>query len=102
MFGWRTSRGNWSTFALQCMYNVTNMECRLPLMLVLWLGREFYRGMYGKPRNGDIDHRPWRGIWRPFSPKLPKWSPRFRQGRGRWLHFPGIPIHTPVEHSSQP
>ncbi|GBN35751.1 hypothetical protein AVEN_253860-1 [Araneus ventricosus] len=28
-------------------YIVTNMECRFPAKLVLWLGREFYRGMYG-------------------------------------------------------
>ncbi|GBN75869.1 hypothetical protein AVEN_77893-1 [Araneus ventricosus] len=26
---------------------VTNMESRFPAMLVLWLGREFYRGKYG-------------------------------------------------------
>ncbi|GBO03399.1 hypothetical protein AVEN_176479-1 [Araneus ventricosus] len=26
---------------------VKNMECRFPAMLVLLLGREFYRGMYG-------------------------------------------------------
>ncbi|GBM44322.1 hypothetical protein AVEN_232114-1 [Araneus ventricosus] len=26
---------------------VTNMESRFPGMLVLWLGREFYRGKYG-------------------------------------------------------
>ncbi|GBL98123.1 hypothetical protein AVEN_47861-1 [Araneus ventricosus] len=26
---------------------VTNMECRFPAMLVLWLGKEFYRGMHG-------------------------------------------------------
>ncbi|GBN68805.1 hypothetical protein AVEN_247110-1 [Araneus ventricosus] len=28
------------------LHNVTNMESRLPAMLVLWLGREFYRGKY--------------------------------------------------------
>ncbi|GBN58953.1 hypothetical protein AVEN_240750-1 [Araneus ventricosus] len=27
-------------------YIVTNMESRFPAMFVLWLGREFYRGMY--------------------------------------------------------
>ncbi|GBL95304.1 hypothetical protein AVEN_37753-1 [Araneus ventricosus] len=26
---------------------VTNMESRFPAMLVLWFGREFYRGKYG-------------------------------------------------------
>ncbi|GBO23933.1 hypothetical protein AVEN_22319-1 [Araneus ventricosus] len=30
--------------------SVTSMECRFPAMLVLWLGREFYRGMYGNAR----------------------------------------------------
>ncbi|GBN76261.1 hypothetical protein AVEN_69541-1, partial [Araneus ventricosus] len=30
------------------LYNiVTNMESRLPAMLVLWLRKDFYRGMYG-------------------------------------------------------
>ncbi|GBO06803.1 hypothetical protein AVEN_61788-1 [Araneus ventricosus] len=32
------------TTYLSCEYIVTNMECRFPAILVLWLGREFYRG----------------------------------------------------------
>ncbi|GBN17427.1 hypothetical protein AVEN_188560-1 [Araneus ventricosus] len=39
---------------------VANMECRFPAMLVLWLGREFYREYR---RNGAIDPRPWRPFW---------------------------------------
>ncbi|GBM01922.1 hypothetical protein AVEN_269535-1 [Araneus ventricosus] len=34
---------------------VTNMESRFPAMLVLWLGREFYRGKYGM--TGSIQAR---------------------------------------------
>ncbi|GBN45259.1 hypothetical protein AVEN_111257-1 [Araneus ventricosus] len=39
---------------------VTKMECRFPSILVLWLGREFYKGMYGnsggiEPPNLDLD-----------------------------------------------
>ncbi|GBM72842.1 hypothetical protein AVEN_17891-1 [Araneus ventricosus] len=29
---------------------ITNMESRFPAMLVVWLGREFYRRMYGNAR----------------------------------------------------
>ncbi|GBM89239.1 hypothetical protein AVEN_53950-1 [Araneus ventricosus] len=34
-------------------YIVTNMECRFPAVLVSWLGREFYRGIYGNA--GEIE-----------------------------------------------
>ncbi|GBL87219.1 hypothetical protein AVEN_270501-1 [Araneus ventricosus] len=52
------------------------MECRFPAMLVLWLGRELYSGMYGKagrlePSTPDIGDKPGettmatsRQIWR--------------------------------------
>ncbi|GBM10303.1 hypothetical protein AVEN_50017-1 [Araneus ventricosus] len=32
---------------------VTNMGSRFPAMLVLWLGREFYRGKYGMTGNSQ-------------------------------------------------
>ncbi|GBL75750.1 hypothetical protein AVEN_155046-1 [Araneus ventricosus] len=32
---------------LRVDFIVTNMESRFPAILVLWLGREFYRGKYG-------------------------------------------------------
>ncbi|GBM00916.1 hypothetical protein AVEN_146244-1 [Araneus ventricosus] len=44
------------------IYIVTNIENRFPAMLVLWLGKEFYRGIYGnaggmEPSNSDLgDH----------------------------------------------
>ncbi|GBN55239.1 hypothetical protein AVEN_226442-1 [Araneus ventricosus] len=40
-------------------YIVTNMESRFPAMLVLCLGREFYRGMYGntwRMESSTTDH----------------------------------------------
>ncbi|GBL87771.1 hypothetical protein AVEN_81370-1 [Araneus ventricosus] len=32
--------------SLPSIHIVTNMEIRFPAMLVLWLGREFYKGKY--------------------------------------------------------
>ncbi|GBM93039.1 hypothetical protein AVEN_81085-1 [Araneus ventricosus] len=41
------------TAAFEEESSVTNMECRFPAMLVLWLGREFYRGKYRMTGNGQ-------------------------------------------------
>ncbi|GBM39241.1 hypothetical protein AVEN_43642-1 [Araneus ventricosus] len=39
--------------SLPGFHTVMNMECRSPAMLVLWLGREFYRGKYGMTGNSQ-------------------------------------------------
>ncbi|GBL92677.1 hypothetical protein AVEN_119077-1 [Araneus ventricosus] len=43
---------------------VTNMGSRFPAMLVAWLGRQFYRGMYGnsgvmEPSTPDLGDEMW-------------------------------------------
>ncbi|GBN08150.1 hypothetical protein AVEN_1024-1 [Araneus ventricosus] len=43
---------------LNGMNIVMNMESRFPAMLVLWLGREFYRGHSGTPDLGDKSMSP--------------------------------------------
>ncbi|GBN10171.1 hypothetical protein AVEN_253399-1 [Araneus ventricosus] len=78
MFGWRTSRGKWSTFALQCMHNVTNIESRFKAMLVLWLGRELYRNMYGNA--GEME---------PSTPTLATLVKMIANVGGQWGPFPG-------------
>ncbi|GBN19678.1 hypothetical protein AVEN_41582-1 [Araneus ventricosus] len=46
-------------FNIRNVYIVTNMESRFPTILVLWLGREFYRGKYGMTGSSQawtLDH----------------------------------------------
>ncbi|GBM14056.1 hypothetical protein AVEN_101265-1 [Araneus ventricosus] len=46
--------GNSRLCCTSLQHTVTNMESRFPAMLVLWLGREFYRDKYGMTSSSHV------------------------------------------------